>query len=121
MTRTCVFLSKTDDKEKMEAITDSVAEVWGVDRDGLTGATRRQPTAFARQVAMSLCREMTTSSFQDIADHFGGKTHATVMFAHKKINRLGQEDSGVFSQLTEAIQKIKNKLSLEQQIYTNNK
>ena len=43
-------------------------------------------------MAMCLARELTSHSFPEIGDAFGGRDHTTVMNACKKINELKEAD-----------------------------
>lgn len=66
---------------------------------------RTHEIAFARQVAMYLCKEMTTMSLKAIGSAIGGKTHATVLHAHKTIiNRL--ETNKEFKSELESIREV---------------
>ena len=49
--------------------------------------SKRRPANIARQVAMFLARELTSSSLSDIGDAFGGKDHGTVIHACKLVKR----------------------------------
>jgi chromosomal replication initiator protein len=51
--------------------------------DELLSASRAQPVAFARQVAMYLSRELTDATLPAIGRAFG-KNHTTVMHACKR-------------------------------------
>ena len=63
--------------------------------------SNKRPRAIAhpRQVAMYLCRELTTSSLTDIAQSFGGKDHTTVLYACRKIEQVKEQDEMVNQQL----------------------
>ena len=41
-----------------------------------------------RQVAMSLCKELTNHSLPEIGDAFGGRDHTTVLHACRKVKEL---------------------------------
>lgn len=77
------------DQEKREILTfdvimRTVAEHYDVRLTDLTSKRRPQAIAFPRQVAMYLCRTLTSSSLPEIANVFG-KTHATVLHAYRSI------------------------------------
>jgi chromosomal replication initiator protein len=45
-----------------------------------------------RQIAMYLCKRLTTKSYPEIARQFGGKHHTTVIHSVDKINKLVDSD-----------------------------
>ncbi len=80
-------------EERMEITCSSiqkvVAEHYDIRLSDMTSSRRPRSIAVPRQIAMYLCREMTHFSLPDIANSFG-KTHATVLHAHRTINdRMG--------------------------------
>lgn len=60
----------------------------------LCGRSNSRAIALPRQVAMYLCRRLTSASLPEIGRAFGGKHHTTVLHAAKKIadDRLADED-----------------------------
>tara|TARA_B110000977_G_C11021483_1_gene471515 strand:+ start:83 stop:1483 length:1401 start_codon:yes stop_codon:yes gene_type:complete len=75
--------------------------------EDLYGSSRSQSTALARQVAMYLCREMTSLSLPKIGQLFGNRDHTTVMYANKKISELMKERRSLYNQVTEITSKVK--------------
>lgn len=75
--------------------------------DDLHGSSRSQTIALARQIAMYLCREMTSMSLPKIGQLFGNRDHTTVMYANKKIEKLMQERRSVYTQVTELTARIR--------------
>ncbi len=65
-------------------IINNTADYFRLGIDELTGTSRAQAIATARQIAMYLCREMTNLSLPKIGQLFGGRDHTTVMHACKK-------------------------------------
>lgn len=60
----------------------------------LLGAGRTARVAWARQVAIYLARELTGTPLQAIGDAFGGRNHATVLHACKRVSdRLATDDN----------------------------
>ena len=55
---------------------------------------------------MYLCRELTSFSYPEIGNHFGGKDHSTVIHAIRKIEKNLELDS----HLRTTIKTIKNTL-----------
>ncbi len=70
---------------------------------------RTQSIAFARQIAMYLCREITESSLQEVGENFGGRDHTTVMHAYDKIKKKLLEDT----EFHKIIDDIKNNIMLK--------
>lgn len=76
--------------------------------EDLYGSSRSQTVALARQIAMYLCREMTSLSLPKIGQLFGNRDHTTVMYANKKIEKLMKEKRSVYTQVTELTARIKS-------------
>jgi chromosomal replication initiator protein len=91
---------------------DIVAEVskyYSITPDDLFGSSRQQAVAQARQIAMYLIREQTNLSLPKIGQLFGGRDHTTVMYANKKINDLMKERRSLYNQVTEILNRVKQK------------
>jgi chromosomal replication initiator protein len=70
----------------------SIREVHHIRLADLKSKTRTQRVAFCRQVAMYLCRKITSNSFPSIGEHFG-RDHSTVIHAFNLIERRVNNDS----------------------------
>jgi len=90
-------------------IINSTAEYFKLAVDELTGSSRAQAIATARQISMYLCREMTNLSLPKIGQLFGGRDHTTVMHAYKKIAELMKERRSIYNQVTELTTRIRQK------------
>ena len=75
--------------------------------EDLYGSSRSQTIALSRQVAMYLCREMTSLSLPKIGQLFGNRDHTTVMYANKKISELMKERRSIYNQVTEITSRVK--------------
>jgi len=84
------------------------AEYFNVSIEDLSGPTRAQQIALARQIAMYLCRELTPLSLPKVGE-LVSRDHTTVMYAHKKIAQLIAERRSVFNQVTELTARIKQR------------
>lgn len=73
-------------------ITRAVAKQFGVSVKALRTGGRTATTALPRQVAMSLCRELTRQSLERIATYYGRQNHGTVIHARKRIAARLQDD-----------------------------
>ena len=67
---------------------------------------RAKEIAFARQVAMYLCREMTDSSLPQIGEYFGGRDHTTVLHAYKTIEEAKKNDQKLNASIQELMQRL---------------
>jgi len=89
------LISLKDKLVNMDNIQKTVAEYFKIRVTDLSSKTRKQNITRPRQIAMSLARELTSHSFPEIGDAFGGRDHTTVMNACKKISELKISDMGV--------------------------
>lgn len=70
-------------------IAKSVARHFQVTLADLRAKSRQPKLVLPRQCAMSLIRELTDQSLQQIGDYFGGRDHSTVLHAcHKLVSLL---------------------------------
>ena len=76
----------------MDNIRKVVAEYYDVSIKDIMGRKRTRSIARPRQVAMALARELTSNSFPDIGQSFGGRDHTTVMHACDKVAELRAAD-----------------------------
>jgi chromosomal replication initiator protein len=66
-------------------IKEAVAAHFGITTDELTSASRAARLTWPRQLAIELCRELTGRTLQAIGADFGGRNHATVLHACKRV------------------------------------
>ena len=92
----------------IEAVQSEVARQFGCHVNDLRGDKRNQDIAYARQIAMYICRDLTDNSLPHIGDRFGGRHHTTVLYAVSKIDRLLKD--GHDRQLRELVQGITDRL-----------
>ncbi len=88
------------------SIQRAVAEHYGVSVADLSSAARTAKVAWARHVALHLARELTKESLTTLGHHFGGRNHATVLHACKRVGqRLESDDNAAdeLRQLTAAL------------------
>ncbi len=70
---------------KAEAIMRDVADHFHLAVTDITGPGRTGDVAWARQLAIYLTREFTNMPLQSIGNAFGGRKHATVLHACKRV------------------------------------
>ena len=71
----------------VQEVKEAAAEAFGLSVRTLDGAGRSARVAFARQVAMYLTRELSDQSLPAIGAAFGGRRHATVAHACRRVER----------------------------------
>lgn len=77
----------------IEQIRKVVAEYYGIRESELSGSRKTKTVVVPRQMAMSLCRELTQKSLPEIGEGFGGRDHTTVLHACRRIDALRREDA----------------------------
>ena len=92
----------------IDTIIDVVANHYELSIDQLRSANRSSNVAYPRQIAMYLCKQLTSASLKEIASKLGKKDHSTIVHGIRKI----EED-------LEAEKKTnKNELSLKLDVIT---
>jgi chromosomal replication initiator protein len=89
------LISMRDKLVDINNIQKTVAEYYKIRIADLSSKSRRQSVTRPRQIAMSLARELTSLSFPDIGDSFGGRDHTTVINACNRVNDLKEADSKI--------------------------
>jgi chromosomal replication initiator protein len=87
-------------------IIEHVARYFELSLEDLYGNSRAAAIAQARQIAMYLCRELTSLSLPKIGQLIG-RDHTTVMYANNKIAELMKERRSVYNQVTDLTHMIK--------------
>jgi chromosomal replication initiator protein len=72
----------------------------------LLSKDRHKSIAFARQVAMYLCRQRLKSSFPELGRAFGNRDHTTVMSAVRRVEALRKKDPQVNAHLDAIEQRL---------------
>jgi chromosomal replication initiator protein len=86
-------VTKQRGEPSIDDIQRHTAEAFGTRPEQLRGRDRRPGVAFARQVAMYLSRELTSETLPAIGQRFGGRSHSTVLHAHRGVvNHLIDSD-----------------------------
>lgn len=86
------LISLQDKLVTIENIKKTVAEYFKIRVADLSSKSRRQSVTRPRQIAMYLARELTTHSFPEIGENFGGRDHTTVINACKRVNALKDDN-----------------------------
>ncbi len=101
------LLPETKPKEvNAQRIVEEVGNYYSIKTEEFKSKKRTKDVAFARQVAMYLCCNLTDLSLPKIGEEFGGRDHTTVIHARDKIQSEIEKDH----QLSLVIDNLKNKL-----------
>lgn len=76
----------------IDQVKRAVMTVFDVTKTDLESARRSRSIAYPRQIAMYLCRKMTTRSLPQIGRYFGNRDHTTVLYAVRKLEDLISTD-----------------------------
>lgn len=87
-------VTRTSDENpiSISRIQKAVADYYKVSVEGLRSRSNMGNVLVPRQIAMYLCKRLTTKSYPEIARQFGGKHHTTVIHSVEKINKLVDAD-----------------------------
>ncbi len=93
------ILRASDRKLTIEEIQRKVSEHYDIRLSDMLGPKRTRSLARPRQVAMWLCKQLTTRSLPEIGRKFGKRDHTTIMHGVRKIDELRQSDSQIADDL----------------------
>lgn len=99
-------LRASERKITVEEIQRRVSEHYNIRLSELIGPKRVRNFARPRQVAMYLCKQLTSRSLPEIGRRFGGRDHTTVMHGVKRIEDLKIQDG----QIAEDIEMLRRTL-----------
>jgi chromosomal replication initiator protein len=91
----------------IDNIQKTVSDYYKIKVADLFSKKRTRAIARPRQVAMWLCREVTSHSFPEIGDAFGGRDHTTVIHAVKTIDSLRSKENELNHDLHVLLQVLK--------------
>ncbi|MEF3048103.1 chromosomal replication initiator protein DnaA [Pseudotabrizicola sp. L79] len=100
------ILRSSEKRLSIEEIQRKVAEHYNVRLSDMIGPKRLRTIARPRQVAMYLCKQLTSRSLPEIGRRFGGRDHTTIMHGIRKIDELMAGDS----QMADDVQLLKRLL-----------
>ena len=94
LTQDCLadVLRASERQVTVEEIQRQVSDHYNIRLSDLIGPKRVRVFARPRQVAMYLCKQMTSRSLPEIGRRFGGRDHTTVMHGVRRIEELRQLD-----------------------------
>ncbi|MDU8929605.1 chromosomal replication initiator protein DnaA [Alisedimentitalea sp. MJ-SS2] len=89
------ILRASERKISIEEIQKTVSEHYNIRLSELIGPKRVRNFARPRQVAMYLCKQLTSRSLPEIGRRFGGRDHTTVMHGVRRIEELRIKDAQI--------------------------
>ncbi|MBC8356317.1 MAG: AAA family ATPase [Planctomycetes bacterium] len=72
---------------RLSDIERAVCDTFGLDSRTLKDGGKAKSSSHPRMLAMWLARKYTRAAFSEISEHFGRRSHSTVISAEKKVNR----------------------------------
>jgi chromosomal replication initiator protein len=92
----------------IESVQKIVCDFYNMKLSDIKAKRRTKDIALPRQIAMYLAKQATHSSLSEIGKHFGGKDHATVIYACKQIEERKTKDETFNRIIENLLQKIKH-------------
>ncbi len=89
-----------------ELIIDIVAEHFNIKSEDILSSKRNAELVYPRQIAMYLCRQMTTQTVQALGKSFGNRDHTTIMYGSDKISKMVLTDNKTKNTIDVLIKKI---------------
>lgn len=90
----------------VEGIQKAVCEFFGIKLQDLKAKRRTKEIAGARQIAMYLAKQLTPLSLNEIGKYFGGKDHATVIYACKQVEERRSKDEHLHRNIEQVKKRI---------------
>ncbi|MCR9148304.1 MAG: chromosomal replication initiator protein DnaA [Rhodobacteraceae bacterium] len=108
LTQDCLadILRASERKITVEEIQRRVSDYYKIRLSDIIGPKRLRAYARPRQVAMYLCKHLTSRSLPDIGRRFGGRDHTTVIHGVKRIEELKLTDG----QIAEDVENLRRSL-----------
>lgn len=92
----------------VEKIIGEVARTFSVTADDIRSSKQNAAVSSPRQIAMYIVREVTGMTMEKIGQEFGGRNHATVVYAISKIEKQLENDSRTRELVEDIVKNSKN-------------
>lgn len=89
------LLASQDRQIFIDNIQRTVAEYYKIKVSELCSKSRQRRVVRPRQIAMALCKELTSHSLPQIGDAFGGRDHTTVIHACNTMGKLKEQNPDI--------------------------
>ena len=93
------ILRRSERKISIDEIQRLVVDYYNISISNLIGPSRERVYARPRQIAMYLCKQLTSRSMPEIGRRFGGRDHTTVLHGVRRIEALRINDAQVAEDL----------------------
>jgi chromosomal replication initiator protein len=100
-------LQHDDRAVTVEIIQKYVSDYYQLKLTELKSRNNSKSIALPRQVAMYLCKSLTSASLPEIGRSFGGKHHSTVIHSIRKIEDLRQRDADFNSHINNLMESFR--------------
>ncbi len=100
-------LRNEDKVVTIDMIQKFVAEYYRLKPVDLKSRNNSKSVAMPRQIAMYLCKSLTSASLPEIGKSFGGKHHSTVIHSIRKVEDLRQRDPAFNTLVNNLIQSFR--------------
>ncbi len=87
-----MYPRRASDTPSIDAIQTAVAASYGISVPELVSSSRASRVTWPRQLAIYLARQLTDCSLESIGAAFGGRNHATVLHACKRVTHRLSND-----------------------------
>ncbi len=91
----------------LEMVQRMVCEFFNIKLSDIKAKRRTKDVALPRQVAMYISKKITNASLSDIGKHYGGKDHATVIYACRQTEERRNKDEAFNRIIENLLHKIK--------------
>ncbi|MDF2567492.1 MAG: chromosomal replication initiator protein DnaA [Oscillospiraceae bacterium] len=92
----------------VERIISEVARTFNVSTEDIRSKKRAAQISLARQVSVYVVRDITQMSLASIGEEFGGRDHATIVYALQQVEKSMEKDSHHKEIIEDIIKNIRN-------------
>jgi chromosomal replication initiator protein len=93
------ILDREDPRVTIEIIQKYVANFFSLKLSDLKSRNNSRSISHPRQIAMYLCKSLTSASLPQIGKSFGGKHHSTVIHSIRKVENSRKQDAAFNTQI----------------------
>jgi chromosomal replication initiator protein len=101
------LIADEDKPVNVDGIQKVICDFFGLKLADLKSKRRTREISNARQIAMYVCKQLTNLSLSEIGSSFGGKDHATVIYACKQVEEKRQREETLNKMIENIIKRLK--------------